>query len=195
MEQHIGLNRMIAGPMRFQAFLDGLRARAASRPLESPADRQAPHRPLGSPILADIRPGDEVFRVDLKNTPGLRVLIAHRDGREIVFLDTGSATYSLGAEEQKELLKALEEMDSSRVAVMELNRISDKPRMVKGFLFTGRQLEILRLASRGETNIRISRILSISISTVKRELRQVFDELNVSGRADAAVKAHREAII
>lgn len=136
-----------------------------------------------------------MFRIDLKNTPGLRVLIVHRDGREIVYLDTGSATYLLGLGEQKELLLALKEMSPSSAALMELNRIDDKPRLVKGFLFTGRQLEILRLASCGETNIRISRILSISISTVKRELRRVFDELNVTGRADAAAKAHREAII
>ena len=191
MEEHVGLDQMITAPSRLQTFLNGLRDLASSPKPESLARQPS----TMSQVFADIRPEDEVFRVDLRHARGLRVLIVHRMGREFVFLDTGSATYFLGRVEQDALLLALEEMNTFGVSSLDLKRLGNKPRKIKGFFFTGRQLEILRLAACGETNLRISQTLSISISTVKRELRQVFDELNVTGRADAAAKAYREAII
>ena len=194
MEEHVGLNQMIT-PTRLQTFLNGLSDDANIPAHTVPADSADNHHSARTPVLTDIRPQDEVFRVDLQQSSGLRILIVHRMGREFVFLDIGSVTYSLGPVEQDELLRALEETNALGADLLDLKRINNRPRKVKGFTFTGRQLEILRLAARGETNIRISRTLSISISTVKRELRRVFDELNVSGRADAAAKAHQEAII
>jgi DNA-binding NarL/FixJ family response regulator len=54
---------------------------------------------------------------------------------------------------------------------------------------TSREVEILRLVVRGQTNQQIARTLSISASTVKRHVRHISEKLEVSERVQAAVRA------
>jgi DNA-binding NarL/FixJ family response regulator len=54
---------------------------------------------------------------------------------------------------------------------------------------TSREVEILRLVVRGQTNQQIARTLSISASTVKRHVRHISEKLGVSERVQAAVRA------
>ena len=54
---------------------------------------------------------------------------------------------------------------------------------------TLREVEILRLVVRGQTNQQIARHLSISVSTVKRHIRHISAKLGVSDRVQAAVRA------
>jgi DNA-binding NarL/FixJ family response regulator len=54
---------------------------------------------------------------------------------------------------------------------------------------TSREVEILRLVVRGQTNQQIGRTLSISVSTVKRHVRHISEKLGVSERVQAAVRA------
>jgi DNA-binding NarL/FixJ family response regulator len=54
---------------------------------------------------------------------------------------------------------------------------------------TPREIEILRLVVRGQTNQQISRNLLISVSTVKRHLRHISAKLRVCDRVQAAVRA------
>jgi len=54
---------------------------------------------------------------------------------------------------------------------------------------TQRELEVLWLAARGGTNIRIARALGISARTVEKHLTRAYHKLNASGRADAVLRA------
>lgn len=54
---------------------------------------------------------------------------------------------------------------------------------------TSREVEILRLVVRGQSNQQIGRTLSISASTVKRHVRHISEKLGVSERVQAAVRA------
>jgi DNA-binding NarL/FixJ family response regulator len=54
---------------------------------------------------------------------------------------------------------------------------------------TARELEIMRLLTRGRTNSEISRELHVSISTVKAHVEHIFAKLDVSDRTQAAVRA------
>jgi NarL family two-component system response regulator LiaR len=54
---------------------------------------------------------------------------------------------------------------------------------------TPREIEVLRLVARGETNRQISRTLFISVSTVKRHVRHIEEKLGVRDRVQAAVRA------
>jgi DNA-binding NarL/FixJ family response regulator len=54
---------------------------------------------------------------------------------------------------------------------------------------TSREVEILRLVVRGQTNQQIGRTLSISASTVKRHVRHISQKLGVRERVQAAVRA------
>jgi NarL family two-component system response regulator LiaR len=54
---------------------------------------------------------------------------------------------------------------------------------------TPREVEVLRLVVRGQTNQQIARNLLISVSTVKRHTRHISAKLGVSDRVQAAVRA------
>jgi RNA polymerase sigma factor (sigma-70 family) len=54
---------------------------------------------------------------------------------------------------------------------------------------TPREVEVLRLLMRGQTNQQIARSLSISVSTVKKHVRQIIAKLKVSDRTQAAILA------
>jgi NarL family two-component system response regulator LiaR len=54
---------------------------------------------------------------------------------------------------------------------------------------TQREVEVLRLVARGRTNQQIARSLLISVSTVKKHVRNITFKLGVSDRVQAAVKA------
>ena len=58
-----------------------------------------------------------------------------------------------------------------------------------GGSLTPREVEVLRLVVRGQTNQQISRTLSISVSTVKRHIRHISAKLGVSDRVQIAVRA------
>lgn len=54
---------------------------------------------------------------------------------------------------------------------------------------SAREVEVLRLVARGQTNQQIAENLLISVSTVKKHVRQVISKLGVSDRTQAAVRA------
>ena len=54
---------------------------------------------------------------------------------------------------------------------------------------THREVEVLKLLSRGQTNPQIARHLLFSVSTVKAHVRSILSKLDVSDRTQAAVRA------
>jgi DNA-binding NarL/FixJ family response regulator len=54
---------------------------------------------------------------------------------------------------------------------------------------TPRELEVLRLIARGETNQQIAEDLSLSVSTVKNHVHHIFGKLGASDRFQAVVMA------
>jgi len=64
-------------------------------------------------------------------------------------------------------------------------------RLVFEGLLTRRELEVLRLLARGETNSGIAAALVISEGTVKFHVRNLFEKLHVGNRAEAVSRYHR----
>jgi DNA-binding NarL/FixJ family response regulator len=56
-------------------------------------------------------------------------------------------------------------------------------------LLTPRELEVLRLLAQGKTNQQIAKDLLVSVSTVKKHMRQIIPKLRVSDRTQAAILA------
>lgn len=52
---------------------------------------------------------------------------------------------------------------------------------------TERQVEVLRLMSRGLTNVEIGEVLGVALGTVKAHLAAIFETLDVSNRTEAAL--------
>lgn len=62
-------------------------------------------------------------------------------------------------------------------------------------LLTKRQAEILNLVAEGESGKKISERLFLSTSTVKREIRHIFDKLGVNDRAHAVSEGMKQQLI
>lgn len=62
-------------------------------------------------------------------------------------------------------------------------------------LLTDREIQVLRLVAKGETNNAISELLAISPHTVKSHVIHIFNKLGVSDRTQASVLAIRPHLI
>ena len=62
-------------------------------------------------------------------------------------------------------------------------------------LLTARENEVLRLIASGKNSAEIGEQLFLSLSTIKREVGQIFDKLGVNDRAQAVSEAIRQKIL
>lgn len=62
------------------------------------------------------------------------------------------------------------------------------------YRLTPRQLEVLVRAAAGMTNAQIGRALYISEDTVKKQLKRVFERLQVPDRASAVAQAYERGV-
>lgn len=68
----------------------------------------------------------------------------------------------------------------------------DEPGIVT---FDDDERRILHMLTEGASNVEIGEALYISISSVKRKLRTIFDKLDVESRAEAAAEAVRRGVV
>jgi DNA-binding NarL/FixJ family response regulator len=80
----------------------------------------------------------------------------------------------------------------TRQLVAELAGLS---RLNRSLILTDRQIEMLKLVANGMKSTEIAVQLAISHSTVKRELRQILDRLQVKDRTHAVTEAIRRKLI
>lgn len=64
-----------------------------------------------------------------------------------------------------------------------------------GSSLTGREVEVLRLLTEGQTNMEISQSLQISHHTVKSHVIHIFNKLGVNDRTQAAVWAVKHQLL
>jgi pimeloyl-ACP methyl ester carboxylesterase/DNA-binding CsgD family transcriptional regulator len=76
-------------------------------------------------------------------------------------------------------------------------KVSDRPRRAVGTAahgLTARELDVLRLLARGETNAEIARQLDLSVNTIERHVANVYRKIDARGRADATAFAVRNGL-
>lgn len=78
---------------------------------------------------------------------------------------------------------------SIRAMVLEYHQFLDEHPLTK------RELEILQLIVKGNTNSEIAEELHLTIGTVKTHLRNIFNKLDVNDRTQAAVIALRAGLV
>lgn len=102
-------------------------------------------------------------------------------------LDAGADGYILKTAELSELLKALREVAGGRRAfdpeALEAARIVDDTPLSE------REIEVLQIASGGQTNKEIGSALFISDRTVQGHLRNIYEKLGVTTRTEAVTLA------
>jgi len=140
--------------------------------------------------------------------PTIAVLILSAyDDDQFVFslLEAGAAGYLLKSIRGRELIDAVravyagESVLHPAIARKVLNRfvpVSGEPRGQKlSEILSEREMEVLKLATRGLGNQDIANELCLSLRTVQAHLGHIFNKLKVSSRTEAVVRALKEGWI
>ncbi|GAB4435371.1 MAG: response regulator transcription factor [Chloroflexi bacterium OHK40] len=136
--------------------------------------------------------GVEATRQIRAAAPEVRVLVltAYQDDPYIYgLLDAGAASYILKTAEGQELVRAVRATAAGQAAIDP----AVAPRLIARLTqpgpqpdaLTERELEVLRLAARGQTNKQIGAALQISDRTVQNHLANIYAKLNVASRTEA----------
>ncbi len=164
---------------------------------------------------ANLRPDVVLMDIELPPTDGIEataaVLEACPSARVIVFtafdseerivnaLRAGAQGYLLKGVPREELFAAIRTVSAGgttlqpEVAAKLARRVAmGEPRAPQ---LTPRQLEVLRLLSRGAANKEIARALGVGERTVKYHLAGIFERLDVGNRTEAVTAAIRLGLI
>jgi len=133
--------------------------------------------------------------------PEIAVLIfSAYDDDQFVFslVEAGAAGYLLKSIRGRDLVNAVRSVYAGEsvlhpaIARKVLNRFApsaDKPQQVLAEVLTQREIEVLKLATRGLSNQDIADELCLSLRTVQAHLGHIFNKLKVSSRTEAVVHA------
>ena len=139
-------------------------------------------------------------------TVAVLILTAYDDDQFIFsLLEAGAAGYLLKSVRSYELVDAVRAVYSGEsvlhptVARKVLNRFtpaSGKSEVKQpSAVLSERELEVLKLATRGQSNQDIADELTLSLRTVQAHLGHIFNKLQVSSRTEAVVRALKEGWI
>jgi DNA-binding NarL/FixJ family response regulator len=149
--------------------------------------------------------GIEATKQVKKLCPAISVLILSAyDDDQFIFslLEAGAAGYLLKSVRGRELVDAIraiyagESVLHPSIARKVLNRFSSTSAKPLGQehreILSEREMEVLKLATKGLSNQDIAKQLCLSVRTVQGHLGHVFNKLNVSSRTEAVVRALKE---
>jgi DNA-binding NarL/FixJ family response regulator len=134
------------------------------------------------------------------------VLTAYDDDQFVFsLLEAGAAGYLLKSVRARELVDAVRAVHAGEsvlhpaVARKVVNRFMPNGAKSKEHgqpeVLSGREMEVLKLATRGLSNQDIGEELHLSEHTVHGHLRHIFNKLQVSSRTEAVVRALKEGLV
>ncbi len=132
------------------------------------------------------------------------LILSAYDDDQFVFslLEAGAAGYLLKSVRGSELVEAVRAVYNGEsalhpsIARKVLNRFVPAPdkslKQEPSEVLTDRELEVLKLATRGLSNQEIADELFLSLRTVQAHISHIFNKLQVSSRTEAVVRALKE---
>lgn len=149
--------------------------------------------------------GIEATKQIRKITPATAVLIltAYDDDRYVIgLLEAGAAGYLLKSARGKALVDAVRTVYAGEsvlhpaiiAKVLKYGMRMQDAGVDKGLeeQLSDREMEVLKLASKGMSNKDIAKELFLTVRTVKAHLSNIFNKLDVASRTEAIVKGVRE---
>lgn len=158
---------------------------------------------INMPVMTGLEATEQIRKLD--NDAKIIMLTIHQDREYLIkALDLGAVGYILKDAESKVLIEAVRSVyngqtyiqsSMARELVSEYRRIKSGPTNSPGDQLTGRELQVLKLLTKGMLNKEIANVLFISEKTVKNHISSIFRKLDVQDRTQAAVYAikHRMA--
>jgi len=140
-------------------------------------------------------------------SPSTAVLILTAyDYDQYVFalLEAGAAGYLLKDVPSQKLIEAVRAVHAgesvlhpviARKAMNYFVRGAGKVRRPRVQLLTDRELEVLRLTAKGQSNRQIAYSLSLSMRTVQAHLRNIFNKLKVGSRSEAMIAGLKNGLL
>lgn len=160
-------------------------------------------------VLMDLRmpelDGVEAMRRIRAENPDVKfIVLTTYDSDEYIFdaIEAGAKGYLLKDASREELFKAVRAVHSGEsliqpgVATRVLDRFAQLSRQASETeVLSQREVEVLQLMAKGAPNKEIGAVLSISESTVKTHVANIFQKLAVNDRTGAVTQALRQGII
>ena len=109
-------------------------------------------------------------------------------------IQAGAQGYLLKDTSLKEMVEAIKTVDSGKRYIPREIAARLAERMMRANL-TSRELEILKMLSKGLTNKQIGHALGISDNTAKNHVNSIIEKLEVSDRTEAATTAIQRGLI
>lgn len=128
------------------------------------------------------------------------ILSAYDDDQYIfALLEAGAAGYLLKDIPAQELVEAIRAVHAGEsilhpaIARKVINRFASPLREVTTAIesdeLTDREMEVLKLAAKGMTNMEIAKALSLSVRTIQGHLSNIFSKMQVGSRTEAVIQA------
>jgi len=158
-------------------------------------------------VIMDLKmPGMDgiVATHEIKNKkPDINVLILTLYAEDFVkqAVEAGASGYILKDSDTEQITKAVHQVNEGLCPIAPsltrdlVTRYVKLSRHENNSILNKRQTEILKLISEGISGNDIGNQLFISTSTVKREIRNIFDKLGVNDRAQAVSEAMKRRIL
>ncbi len=158
-------------------------------------------------VIMDLKmPGMDgiVATREIKNKkPDINVLILTLYAEDFVkqAVEAGASGYILKDSDTEQITKAVHQVNEGLCPIAPsltrdlVTRYVKLSRHENNSILNKRQTEILKLISEGVSGNDIGNQLFISTSTVKREIRNIFDKLGVNDRAQAVSEAMKRRIL
>lgn len=169
-------------------------------------------------LASDLKPDVAIIDVAMPKLDGIEatrrikalcpevavLVLSAYDDDQFVFglLEAGAAGYLLKSVRGHEIVDAIRAVDAGEsvlhpsVARKVLNRfasVSSRAQRKKPLeLLTDREMEVLKLVTKGLSNKDIADGLSLSVRTVQGHLANIFNKMRVSSRTEAVVHALKE---
>ena len=148
---------------------------------------------LRMPVLDGVGAIKEIRRQE--NSARVIVLTTFDTDTDIfTAITAGAGGYLLKDAPREELLACIRRVHSGET-VIPSSLLTKLTTSLSSESLTARELEVLALLARGNSNKEIATTLSISETTVKAHLRSIFAKLNVLSRTEAIATASRRGLV
>lgn len=134
-------------------------------------------------------------RIRQENLPArVLVLTAFADGESMLqALEYGADGFALKTDDPAQTVAAIRQIACGQIVFPRAVRqwLLDHPKEKREYNLSEREREVLSCVAEGMTNAQIAARLSVSESTIKFHLQNIFDKLGVANRTEAAATWRR----